>query len=457
MQGCDGFGCKLAGKKVIKEDTGEKEEIKMVFLDGQIMDFADNIEAVKQIKKKIVKTLSGGSLDPEIVIQAADRLAADIMSGRSYMADGEWPAISRDYPPASFAGYFTADSLRKKRRLELPEIPDCPEEGKRFFREPLGVLLHIASGNAAGLPAYSVLEGLLAGNINILKLPSGAGGLSLYILKKLTEYEPRLKEYIYILDTPSGDKRVMEMLMRLAGGIAVCGSDETVRAVRERAPVNVKIIEWGHRLSFAYIADMNVPEEKLEGLARHIFSTNQLLCSSCQVVYLDTDNFEEVKKFGLRFSLVMEREGRRYGNPLFIRGKTAVERLTQKLELAGGTERNGKKGPAERYIYPAGHGSVTCINDSRLELSGQFGHVLVKPLPQKKIFSLYPCKRHLQTAGIYPESASLIKTLARCGLTNLCSLDNMGSFGILSSHDGTFALREYTRITEYKTGSGGGL
>ena len=171
MQGCDGFGCKLAGKKVIKEDTGEKEEIKMVFLDGQITDFADNIEAVKQIKKKIVKTLSGGSLDPEIVIQAADRLAADIMSGRSCMADGEWPAISRDYPPASFAGYFTADSLRKKRRLELPEIPDCPEEGKRFFREPLGVLLHIASGGpvtatvtepavSSNGPAHSVIHRL---------------------------------------------------------------------------------------------------------------------------------------------------------------------------------------------------------------------------------------------------------------------------------------------------------
>lgn len=162
-------------------------------------------------------------------------------------------------------------------------------------------------------------------------------------MKKLTEYEPRLKEYIYILDTPSGDKRVMEMLMRLAGGIAVWGSDETVRAVRERAPVNVKIIEWGHRLSFAYIADMDVPEEKLEGLARHIFSTNQLLCSSCQVVYLDTDNFEEVKKFGLRFSLVMEREGRRYGNPLFIRGKTAVERLTQSLSLPEERKGTGRK------------------------------------------------------------------------------------------------------------------
>lgn len=88
----------------------------------------------------------------------------------------------------------------------------------------------------------------------------------------------------------------------------------------------------------------------------------------------------------------MEREGRRYGNRCLSGEKTAVERLTQKLELAGGTERNGKKGPAERYIYPAGHGSVTCINDSRLELSGQFGHVLVKPLPQKKFFSLYHVK-----------------------------------------------------------------
>ena len=77
MQGCDGFGCKLAGKKVIKEDTGEKEEIKMVFLDGQITDFADNIEAVKQIKKKIVKTLSGGSLDPEIVMHGGWGMACD--------------------------------------------------------------------------------------------------------------------------------------------------------------------------------------------------------------------------------------------------------------------------------------------------------------------------------------------------------------------------------------------
>lgn len=75
----------------------------------------------------------------------------------------------------------------------------------------------------------------------------------------------------------------------------------------------------------------------------------------------------------------------------------------------------------------------------------------------KKIWAVAKCDSNDDVLYVTAESASLIKTLARCGLTNLCSLDNMGSFGILSSHDGTFALREYTRITEYKTGSGGGL
>ena len=42
---------------------------------------------------------------------------------------------------------------------------------------PLGVLLHIAAGNADGLPAFSVAEGLATGNINILKLPQADNGL----------------------------------------------------------------------------------------------------------------------------------------------------------------------------------------------------------------------------------------------------------------------------------------
>lgn len=452
----------------------------MIFMNGKISDSVNYRMAIRLMDKRITRTLSGEKLDPERVINAAGRMAEDAVEGKfdrefaRYLQPGggqpgKEPLNFHDGLSVSMAELFRADSLRKKFQLELSGFPDSSAEGKRFRRLPIGVLLHIAAGNAEGLPAYSVLEGLLAGNINILKLPAGDDGLSLFILKKLTEYEPVLKEYIYVMDTPSGDEKTMKMMMRLAGGIAVWGSDETILAVRRSAPANVKLIEWGHRLSFAYIDDLDAPEEKLGALARHIFSTKQLLCSSCQVIYLNTVDFEDVKKFGRRFAKIMKREEGTEGNSPFIQGKVTVELMTRRLERVSGTgcraagkaqanraagkaqlSRAAGKAPSCR-VYRAGSGSVICMDDNKLEVSGQFGNVLVKPLPREKIITaLYSSKRHLQTVGIYPESRELARLFEQCGLTNLCGLDNMSEFEITGSHDGTFALREYTRIAEYR-------
>lgn len=434
----------------------------MIFMNGKISDSVNYRMAIRLMDKRITRTLSGEKLDPERVINAAGKMAEDAVAGKfdrefaRYLQiggrqPGKEPLNFHDGLSVSMAGLFRADALRKKFQLELSGIPDSSAEGKRFRRLPIGVLLHIAAGNAEGLPAYSVLEGLLAGNINILKLPAGDDGLSLFILKKLTEYEPVLKEYIYVMDTPSGDEETMKMMMRLAGGIAVWGSDETILAVRRSAPANVKLIEWGHRLSFAYIDDLDAPEEKLGALARHIFGTKQLLCSSCQVIYLNTDDFEEVKQFGRRFAKIMKREEGMEGNSPFIQGKVTVELMTRRLERVSGTRcRAAGKVPLCR-VYRAGSGSITCMDDNKLEVSGQFGNVLVKPLPREQIITaLHSSKRHLQTVGMYPESRELGQLFEQCGLTNLCGLENMSEFEITGSHDGTFALREYTRIAEYK-------
>ena len=110
---------------------------------------------------------------------------------------------------------------------------------------PKGVLFHISAGNMDALPAYSVLEGLLTGNINLLKLPSEDHGLSRFLLEKLMEYQPVLRDYIYIFDLPSQDLEGMRKLMDLANAIILWGSDEAVSQVRRYAPVNTEIIEWG--------------------------------------------------------------------------------------------------------------------------------------------------------------------------------------------------------------------
>ena len=47
-----------------------------------------------------------------------------------------------------------------------------------------------------------------------------------------------------------------------ADGIVVWGGDEAVLAVRQLAAANVKIIEWGHKASFAYVAKPNAASEE---------------------------------------------------------------------------------------------------------------------------------------------------------------------------------------------------
>lgn len=55
---------------------------------------------------------------------------------------------------------------------------------------PLGTLLHITAGNMEGLPVFSIVEGLLTGNVNILKLPGNDGGLSMDIICVLSVWNP---------------------------------------------------------------------------------------------------------------------------------------------------------------------------------------------------------------------------------------------------------------------------
>ena len=279
----------------------------------------------------------------------------------------------------------------------------------------------------------------MAGNINLLKLPSMDNGLSLFLLQKLIHYEEKLKDYIYVFDTPSSDLPTIRKSMELARGIVVWGSDEAVQAVREQAPISARIIEWGHKLSFVYLQDPDLPLKQWENLAEHILSIRQLLCSSCQVVYVNTEDFGVVCQVGERLAEALRQQEDRYPVPLPIQGKIAVEQMTQRLE--GFYDEN----PCLRNS----HSSVTCMQDSELELSMQFGNVYVKPLPNEKLIDvLWQHRSHLQTAGIYSCDESLIQMLAAAGVTRICPLDQMSRMDLLESHDGSFALQQYSRMVE---------
>lgn len=416
----------------------------MILAHGKLYENKEQGAIIASLKAAICETLNGPKLDTEEVILACDRLSKKAEGG----AFDEIAKPLLEFAQVDYATYldycrmFSEKELRKKLDTELCGLSESETKiSEHLFRErrPLGVLLHIAAGNVDALPAYSVIEGLLTGNINLLKLPSGDNGVSVRLLSELIAECPALKEYIYVFDVPSTEIETIKTLAGLSDGVVVWGGDAAVRAAHRFIEPNTKLIVWGHKLSFAY-ALPGCPDDMLCSLAADICKTNQLLCSSCQGIFVDTDDEEELRSFGERFFEILKKENQRYGKaPRGMRAKNTLKLYDDKLE--------------NRDTIFAGEGvSVVIRSDSELELSYLFRNVWIKALPHEKIISaLKHQKGYLQSCALLiPDGdtkETVIESLKRTGLTRITgpSLSTM-LFG--EAHDGTFALREYSRIVD---------
>ncbi|MDR1821256.1 MAG: acyl-CoA reductase [Oscillospiraceae bacterium] len=408
----------------------------MNLADGKILSQRECGAVLDELQARVAATLKKPALLPETVIAACDRLVKELDEEYFLRRLGElgiYDEMSRSYL-AQAREAFCAEALWERLRLELGE--------DRKNIRPLGTLFHIAAGNADGLPVFSVLEGLLAGNINILKLPSAEGGLSAELLLRLIEAEPILAEYIYVFDYSSDDLVNIARLIAAADAVVVWGGDGAVSALRRAAPPNTRIIEWGHKVSFGYVTPGGLTDDKLRGLARNIAETGQLLCSSCQGIFVDTDDLSEVHTFCERFLPILEAETAKIPRCAEVGYLSALtlELYTAELEapLTGSRVFRGK-----------GCGLIAKPGGAA-EAAPATGAPWVKPLPREEILTrLLPHKNHLQTVGMLcgdGEAEALRETFWRTGVVRCCAGGDMSRFSALLPHDGERPLRRYTKI-----------
>lgn len=421
----------------------------MILYRGEICEDKELPRLLERLEADCLETIAGQTIDRETVVAACDALARRVEAGDyDSVLQPFLTAFSID--PARFREalfLFKREALSYKLAVELgsEDLPDLTPPGRapiRRRRMPLGVLFHMAAGNVDGLPAYSVVEGLLAGNVNILKLPAQDRGASLLLLRELVRLEPRLRDFVYVFDVPSTDLQSLERFAKIADAVVVWGGDEAVRAARALAGPDTALICWGHKLSFAY-AVPPVSDGDLEALADHICATGQLLCSSCQGIFLDTGDMGEVYALAERFFPVLQAAARRHppADPA-LRARATLELYAQELEADSGGRR----------IYRGGGVSVTAAPDSRLELGLLAGNCWVKPLPRDQIVPrLKPRKGCLQTAGLLcpeGEREALSALLARAGVVRVTGPGDMSRTVPGEAHDGTYPLAAYTRIVE---------
>lgn len=415
----------------------------MILMHGEMISSEMESKYLEGLYENCIRTLSYPSnITTQKVINACDILYKRVMSGEFWeliLPVLQMSDISRERF-LDMARLFSREELEYKCKIEFGELSEKLKSGILRKRYPLGILFHIAAGNVDGLPAYSVIEGLLAGNINILKLPAGDNGLSVRLLYELVKCEPDLKDYIYVFDVPSTDKGTLREFARIADAVVVWGGDEAVKAARELADVTTKIIPWGHKLSFAYVSE-RVTDMQLEELAKHVCLTNQVLCSSCQGIYVDTESPEVLEEIGRRFYVLLQKVNRELGRAdMGMRGKNTIRLYADMLE----------RDIRQKTLHGDGV-SVVIKEDGELELSYLFRNVWVKALPRQEIIPmLKKHKNHLQTCGLLcsdEEKEELQELLLRAGIVRLTE-GNMSRMVAGEAHDGTYPLLEYSRIVE---------
>lgn len=423
----------------------------MILFNGKLLSEEKLNTVLEGMPDFCIQTIEKGKIRASEVLDACAALAEKIQEGvydavlKPLLAQG----VFTERQLAEAVVFFQRENLEYKYQTELGCLIENGEyldtaRGSRIRRRymPLGILLHIAAGNAEGLPFYSVIEGLLAGNINLLKLPSTDDGVSVFLLQELVKTEPKLAPYISVFDIPSTNLAFLKKLGSLADAIVVWGGDEAVRAARNLADPATQIISWGHKLSFAYLTP-DAGEEELRALAAHICATNQLLCSSCQGLFVDTEDMAVVEEIGRRFLALLEEESRHVpGLPLGIRGKVSISLYNEELE-ASATARKVLRGKGV---------SVILAEDSTLELSYLFRNCWVKPLPRTQIVKALKHNRgYLQTAGLVcpqEDRAYLEEQLFKAGVVRVTGAAHMSEMRVGEAHDGMYPIRRYSRVVE---------
>ena len=418
---------------------------------GNLMNREESLEYLDKLGHLICETLASNSLMVQDVVNACDTLS-EKLNEKDHLPLLVSLGMSEEKARSELVlvkMMMSRKYLESRIEIELGRDSDSsmqfiPFGGKEPVRQtwkPLGVLLHIAAGNVDALPVFSVIEGLLAGNINILKLPGSDDGLSIAIIQELIKIQPMIANFVFVFDYPSED---IESIMKMAGvadAIIVWGGDETVKAVRKMAAPDTRIIEWGHKISFAYVSGDNITDEALKGIAYNMCDTEQLFCNSCQGIYLDTDDYSEVMKFGERFLGILESVSSAMlrDTDTFMQAKRTLELKVEELESI----KSNKK------VFKTDNCSVIAYANKSLEPSYMFRSCWVKPLPEESLLTeLLTYNNHLQTVALVcneNKRLHLEDLLLKTGIVRITSGENMSKSYCGIPHDGEFPLRRYMK------------
>lgn len=356
-----------------------------------------------------------------------------------------------EFSMSGLIDFLSIDQLRIKLKRELGS--EHPFELKRYSARddqfeawyPLGILAHVTPNNSPLLSVLGVLEGLLSGNVNLLKLARRDSQFAAIFYEKMCELDATgtVKDYVYIAKISSSDKEYLKKFLSIADAISAWGGEESVQSIRELSSRGTRIVEWGHKISFAYITKSKKNDKKIfRKLAEEICLNEQMACSSPQCVYIEDENFLGLQNAALLLAVALDEVSPKV--------KRIMPGIQEMAELTVTKEQVRLKSLNEESALVESKNRdwrIYVENNPGLNSSPLFRTIWLKPMPRKNLINqLRPLKLYLQTAGVACEQSeieSLSRDLFMAGVQRIRAVGEMTDSYIGEPHDGVYALERY--------------
>jgi phenylacetate-CoA ligase len=352
---------------------------------------------------------------------------------------------------AILPGLLSEESLMKRLRAEFTNIgvldrfAKLPHQETMIKAQPLGLILHITAGNVFLSSLDSLVMALVTKNLSILKVSSENKTFPLYFARTLKKIDTKsvLADKFAILHWKGGDQSIEAPLKKKVNAIVAWGGEEMISSMRKELPAEVKLLDFGPKVSFQVMSRQGLSSMGLSKAAQAVVSDvipwNQGACASPQDLFVQEgiDQNEVLIALKEAFSRAPARNK--------ISDDEATEILKEKYRalyselMEGGLMAEGRDfllhAESSKYLRPSP------LNRSLIIKSFKDAADLANHL---RPFSYY-----LQSASYLlspEEKEDYLDELSAAGVKRLAPLGTitMGKDG--APHDGRFVLRELVQF-----------
>jgi len=233
--------------------------------------------------------------------------------------------LIRNYPDVATFAFFC-------RRANILQIKERFSDEK-IIRSGRGIVFHIAPSNVPVNFAYSLLCGLLAGNVNIVRVPSKDFEQVQMICSAITKIASSHSDCASRIALIRYEKtsNATELLSSLCDVRIIWGGDETIAQIRKSTiPARSFDVTFADRYSICaieaseYLANAN-PEQIAQGFYNDTYLFDQNACTAPHLILWIGENKDVAKAKDLFWESLHKIVKQRYGQ---MQPVIAVDKLT---------------------------------------------------------------------------------------------------------------------------------